>query len=166
MCIFLPVIAFHCNVSVQVDCRHGRLRCLEAHTWSSVVLFLSHRNRCCCHVQHLHPKETRNSSEWRPFTNFQLSSKTQVQHQPLLQPTHQDPSLIQTHFPLARLALFLVRIGFCFAKTVLYLLVVLVLKVISLSFYFKGSFTNVYLTIKRLHADSATLNRLQNDLKH
>lgn len=123
-----------CNVSVQVDCGHGQLRCLEAHTWSS-VLFLSHRNRCCCHVQHLHPKETRNSSDWRPFTSFQLSSKTQVQHQPLLQPTHRDPLLSQTLFPLARLALFLVRLGFCFAKTVLYLLMDLVFKRLFLSHF-------------------------------
>lgn len=32
--------------------------------------------------------------------------------------------------------------------------------------FFKGSYTNVYLTIKRPHSNTATLNRIQNDLEH
>lgn len=33
-------------------------------------------------------------------------------------------------------------------------------------FFLEGSFTNVYLTIKRALSNTATLNRIQNDLKH
>ena len=37
---------------------------------------------------------------------------------------------------------------------------------VDMSFFLSGSFTNVYLTIKRALSNTSTLNRTQNDLQH
>jgi len=162
------------NVYTCINCLNYKLRsCIFGlNVWPlvlSCVILLSLRLSCYCHVQHLHPKQTKDSAHWRHFCTFQplghrncqwLSSETH-RGPPRPHSVHSDSTLIQQHFPLSGLAILSVK----FRCTLTNLVLVLILHVETVKvffntvFFFKGS--NVYLTIKRPFLNAATCNRIK-----